>query len=168
LTEQDPTQLPGINASEAQGRHDGDAPQSRLANSGPQSPNSNTVAGNNQVGNITGRGDIVGGNKSGHNINLGGLTAIIIVVIVLFFIGKSVVQGSSKPSASSITQQSTCSDYLQIEDPSARLAIINRIATEIGHRGVIGSPILLSEVDTACGASTSVNLGSAVGRAKGY
>jgi hypothetical protein len=166
--EQDPNQLPGMNVNETQSRSDGDAPQSRLASSGAGSANSNPVAGNNVVGNTTGRGDVVGGNKSGHNISFGGLTAIAIVAIVLFFIGKFVVQSSGEPSASDLTQQSTCADYLAIEDPSARLAVINRIATEIGHRGVIGSPILLSEVDVNCGKSKNGSLGDAVGRARGY
>jgi hypothetical protein len=166
--EQDPNRLPGINAEETQSRIDGDGPQSRSATSGPGSRGSSPVAGNNVSGNTTGRGDVVGGNKSGHNINFGGIAVIVGVLIGVFFAGKAIVQSASPPSPSSITQKSSCDDYSKIEDPSARVAIINRIAVEIQHQGIIGSPFVLSEVDAACTASSGRTLGSVVKSARGY
>lgn len=166
--EQDPDQLRGLNFDETQTRSDGDGPQSRSAVNGPGARNSGAVAGNNISNSSTGRGDIVGGNKSGHNINLGAVAVIAGLIIGALFLGKTVIQVASAPSPSSITKESTCSDYAEIEDSSARLAIINRIATQTGNRGVIGSPILLSEVDAKCDSSSSANLGSIVSHAKGY
>ena len=167
-SEQDPNELPGINMDETQSRADGDGPQSRSAVSGSGARNSGAVAGNNVSGNTTGRGDVVGGNKSGHNINFSGIAVIVGILIAVFFIGKTIIQSDSKPTASSITQNSTCSDYLAIDDAASRTAIIGRIATQVGNRGVIGSPIVLSEVDAKCDASTGALIGSVVYQAKGY
>jgi hypothetical protein len=167
-TEHDPNQLPRISAEESQRRHDGDGPQTRSASTGPGASGSTNIAGNNVSGNSTGRGDVVGGNKSGHNISFGGIGIVVAVVAVLFFVGRLLVQGAGGPAPSDITQPSPCSDYQQIEDASARTAIINRIAVEIGHQGIIGSPFVLSEVDAACAAAPQKSIGAVVTKARGY
>jgi hypothetical protein len=166
--ESDSQQVPSINSEETQRRHDGDGTQSRSAVSGTGASNSGAVAGNSLSGNTTRRGDIIGGNKSGHNISFGGIAVIIGIIIGVLLVGRAVIQGSDTPSPSSITANSTCADYSKIEDPSSRLTIINRLAVELGNRGVIGSPVLLSEVDAQCATSKDSSLGTVVGHAKGY
>jgi hypothetical protein len=87
-------------------------------------------------------------------------------VIGAVFIGKQIVQSDPEPSAATITQQSTCADYLQ-QDSATRDAAIKRIGLELGVRG-IGSPLMLPEVDYECGNSPGLPFGTVVGRQHGY
>lgn len=163
-----PEQDPALRASaeESQDQRDTVEQQYRAARSAPAGRDSYAVNGN-VVSGSTGRGDLVGGNKSNKvAINFGAIAVIVGIVIGAVFIGNQVAQNNAGPSAATITKDSTCADYLA-QDAATRDAAVKRVGLELGVRGV-GSPLMLPEVDYECGNSPTLPFGTVVGRQRGY
>ena len=109
----------------------------------------------------------MGGDKSNKvAVNLGAVAVIIGIVIGAVFFGKQIVQSVTGSSAATITQDSTCAEYLG-QDGATRDAAIKRVGLELGVRGV-GSPLMMPEVDYECGNSPTLSFGTVVGRQHGY
>jgi hypothetical protein len=157
------------NADESQHQQDADGPQQRAATAGPAGRGSHAIAGNNISNSSTGRGDIVGGNKTKKtSINFGAVAVIIGIAIGLLFAGKWVVEKVSVGSVPTpvVTKDSSCSTYLR-QSPADRDAAIKRVGLELNVRG-IGSPLMMPEVDYECGNSPNTAFGTVVGRQHGY
>jgi hypothetical protein len=156
------------NADESQHQWDNRGPQQHGATSGSSGRDSNAVAGNSIANSSTGRGDIVGGDKSSKtSINFGAIAIVIGIVIGLVLAGKWVAEkAAGVQAASQVTQNSSCAEYLQ-KSGSERDSAIKRVGLELHVKGV-GSPLMMPEVDYECGNSPNVRFGDVMARQHGY
>ena len=157
------------NADESQHQRDDWGPQQHGALSGPAGRDSTAIAGNSLSGSSTGRGDIVGGDKTSKTaINLGAVAVVIGIIIGLVLAGRWVVNKVEVGinASTQVSADSTCSDYLQ-QSASDRDAAIKRVGLQLHVQGV-GSPLMMPEVDYECGNSPNAAFRAIRKRQHGY
>ena len=111
-----------------------------------RSTNSTTVlVGDRTRGGVAGR-DI---NNRRTTVRLGAIAVVAGIVIGVFLAGRYVVQQVSQLAGPSITEASTCRDYL-LAPTEAREEAVKRIGLKVGATGA-AHPFARLNVDAACG-----------------
>ncbi|MFC6018183.1 hypothetical protein ACFP2T_18480 [Plantactinospora solaniradicis] len=118
---------------------------------------------NTRGGAIQAGGSVI---RSGNRTSYGGILIVIAVAVVLLIVGAGTVNNLVLPAlrndASAISPDTLCREYLQAPQGEREQAV-QRIAVEQKVSGA-GSPFLVLNVDSQCGSSLDVSLGTIVAR----
>jgi hypothetical protein len=104
----------------------------------------------------------VGGNFDGSSRNYGGLVvgavAVIVVLIVVFFVGKAIVVTIAEGVGGGLSTSSTCEDYLASADSADKARVMKDLYLEQGKPELAADPFIIQNTEYSCGQRPQMTL----------